>query len=426
MVYVGSLFPEVALFIKSWKEVLLGIAGLLFVYILYKHRAWYLYVSRLFVAIVVFAVLTLVLIPLFFANNGLEATLAGVLINLRYLLFFGLVYGALKLFPQYYRTFVGTFLGGALVVLGFMVLQLTVLPHDVLRYIGYNASTIQPYMTVDENIDYVRVNSTLRGPNPLGAYGVIVLSVTLAWLLVARSRLARRVVGALGVLAAGGALAVAASYSRAAALGAFVAVALVCIATFGRRISLKIWAVVAVSTLLIVGGVYAFRDTQVVSQVILHQDPEEAGAYNSNDGHVDSLAEGVARLLRQPLGGGVGSTGSASLHTNSPTIIENQLLFTAHEVGWVGLALLVYIQVAILVGLWRRRAHWLALGVFAGGIGLIVVGFVLPVWADDTVSLVWWGLAAVALASVAVPHVGSAKAITTKFVKKEVPHGSDR
>jgi len=37
----------------------------------------------------------------------------------------------------------------------------------------------------------------------------------------------------------------------------------------------------------------------------------------------------------------------------------------------------------------------LALGVFASGIGLALVGFFLPVWADDTVSIIWWGLAAV-------------------------------
>jgi len=27
-----------------------------------------------------------------------------------------------------------------------------------------------------------------------------------------------------------------------------------------------------------------------------------------------------------------------------------------------------------------------------------VASFVLPVWADDTVSIIWWGMAAIALA----------------------------
>jgi hypothetical protein len=32
----------------------------------------------------------------------------------------------------------------------------------------------------------------------------------------------------------------------------------------------------------------------------------------------------------------------------------------------------------------------------ASGIGLALIGLLLPVWVDDTVSIVWWGLAAIA------------------------------
>jgi hypothetical protein len=51
----------------------------------------------------------------------------------------------------------------------------------------------------------------------------------------------------------------------------------------------------------------------------------------------------------------------------------------------------------ILARLWGLRKDWLALGVFASGIGLAIVGIFLPVWTDDTVSIIWWGLAAIAL-----------------------------
>ena len=53
---------------------------------------------------------------------------------------------------------------GAVVVLGFAVLQATVLPRDVLAGIGYSRSTISPYLLVDDNPALVRINSTLRGP----------------------------------------------------------------------------------------------------------------------------------------------------------------------------------------------------------------------------------------------------------------------
>ena len=69
----------------------------------------------------------------------------------------------------------------------------------------------------------------------------------------------------------------------------------------------------------------------------------------------------------------------------------------AHEVGWLGLLLFAGLFYAVLRLLWCHRSDWLALGVFASGIGLAVIGLMLPVWADDTVSIVWWGLAAVSL-----------------------------
>jgi hypothetical protein len=104
-------------------------------------------------------------------------------------------------------------------------------------------------------------------------------------------------------------------------------------------------------------------------------------------------------MRRQPIGGGVGSTGSASLMTDSPLFIENQYLFIAHETGWFGLGLFIALMSLLLVRLWRYRRDWLALGVLTSGIGLSCIGLLLPVWVDDTVSIIWWGLAAIALAS---------------------------
>ena len=78
-------------------------------------------------------------------------------------------------------------------------------------------------------------------------------------------------------------------------------------------------------------------------------------------------------------------------------IIENHYLFVAHEIGWIGLLLLVALTTGVLVKLWHRRSYWLAFGSFAGGIGLTVIGLFLPVFVDDTVSMLWWGLAALAI-----------------------------
>ena len=145
------------------------------------------------------------------------------------------------------------------------------------------------------------------------------------------------------------------------------------------------------------GGLFAFRNSSFVSNVLLHENPSGGSLVSSNANHVASLQTGWRQAMLQPLGAGVGSTGSASLFGGSPEVIENQYLFTAHESGWLGLGLFVAIFTLILIRLWHRRSDWLALGTFASGLGLAFIGLLLPVWVDDTVSIVWWGLAALAL-----------------------------
>jgi len=135
---------------------------------------------------------------------------------------------------------------------------------------------------------------------------------------------------------------------------------------------------------------------------------------SSNDGHVNSLKDGLGRLLLQPLGGGVGSTGSASLYGSLPLTVENQYLFISHETGWAGLIVFMYIFAEVLRQLWRRRQDYLALGVFASGLGLAVIGLLLPVWTDDTVAIVWWGLAGLAIGSWKVEYGSIVKQTSRK------------
>lgn len=392
----STLWPDFSLIIKSWKEVLLGVALVFAIIIVTRQKRWDIIRSKVMYTIAGFAALCLLLIPLHF--TGFESTVAGLFINLRFLLFFVLVYVALRLYPQYYKAFIYTFIGGALVVVGFGLLQLTVLPHDILAHIGYGKATIMPYLTVDQNMNYIRINSTLRGPNPLGAYAVVVLAVLLALWLRGPRKLKNRELWAVFLLGIGSLAILWASYARSAALAALVAIAMVLFVAYGRRLTRGLWIGLAAVALIIGGSLVVFRDTQFVSQVILHEDPHEGGTVNSNDGHAESLRDGTERMLQQPLGAGIGSTGSASLVSDSPVIIENHYLFIAHETGWLGLGLFLVITYFVLTGLWRRRRHWLALGAFASGLGLAFAALVLPVWADDTVSIIWWGLAAVALA----------------------------
>jgi hypothetical protein len=71
----------------------------------------------------------------------------------------------------------------AILVAAFAILQYLILPYDFLKHFGYGDSTISPYETINHNLNHIRVASTLRGSNPLGAYLVLPLSaVALMWI----------------------------------------------------------------------------------------------------------------------------------------------------------------------------------------------------------------------------------------------------
>lgn len=392
---LGTLFPSADLLIKSWKEILLLVAGVLALIVLHRHKQLTIIKEPLMIGIGIFALLHLGSVAYF--GGTFEQVIAGLMIDLRYVLFFALVYIAMRLYPAYQRIFLRIGIAGALVVVVFALLQVFILPVDILKYIGYNSSTIMPYLTVDQNHDFIRINSTLRGPNPLGAYAVMVLTIAVAWLVAKRPNLFKKPALGFEILLIGGIIALWASYSRSALVAAVIALGIVLAVMTFKRHKYRVLTVTIAVIMIGIIGLVAGRNSDFISNVILHENPAESNQVNSNDGHISSLQDGIARVASQPFGAGVGSTGSASLYTDTPLVIENQYLFIAHEVGWLGLILFVMLFIGVLARLWQRRGDWLALGVFASGIGLAVIGLLLPVWVDDTVGIIWWGLAAVVI-----------------------------
>ncbi len=393
------LLPDFELIVKSWKEILLVIASVLTAASLIRSKRLNQFTSdKLLWLILAFALVhvLLALVP----QTGLAATLAGLAIDLRFTVFFGLVYVYARLYPELRRVFLYVFAGGVIIVTMFALLQVFVLPIDVLRHLGYGPDTIQPYLTIDRNYEYVRINSTLRGPNPLGAYMVVVVSVLSAYLAKLGLGAWPAVRKAMFALISFGALvALWFSYSRSALVAGGAALGIIFLATVARRFSPRMWVVTITLTMGMLGGLLASSGSEFVSNVVFHENPSGGSATTSNQEHIDSLHDGFERMISQPLGAGVGSTGSASLFTDQPLIIENQYFFIAHEVGWLGLGLFLIVMVAVFYGLWQHRQDWLSLAVLASGVGLSLVGLLLPVWVDDTVSIIWWGLAGLALGS---------------------------
>ncbi len=396
-VWLGTVFPNDALLIKSWKEIIMLLLVPVAIWLVSQHKLWREFGRDIiFRLLIIYAALHLLILAIWWP--GAAQASAGLAIDLRYVLFFGLVYTLIRIAPGYKKTVVKVGIAGAALVLGFAFLQLF-LPADVLSHIGYNEHTIQPYLTVDKNPDFIRVNSTLRGPNPLGAYAASVLIIAAAFVLRQKKSLDdRKTLWLVCGLVFTAAAALWVSYSRSAQLAVIVGIIAVVVGAQIKKISRNVWIVGGTVVFLLLAGLVIGRNSTFISNVILHENPNGGSSISSNDGHASSLANGLHNMIHQPFGAGIGSTGSASLLGNNGVVIEDQYLFIAHEAGWLGLALYICIFGFIMWRLWSRRSDYLALGLFGAGVCLAVIGLLLPVWVDDTVSIVWWGLAAVAIA----------------------------
>lgn len=394
-VFFGQFFSQDVL--KAWKEMLLIAVSLLTLFVVAKSGYLTTFTKDLLMQLIA-AYFLLHLFLLAFFNTDPYQKLAGLAIDLRYLLFFILVLCVVAIVPTLRRIFlkVAAAVGG--LSLSLAALQATLLPDDILKNIGYSKSTISPYLTVDKNNDFVRINGTFRGPNPLGAYTVIFLSLISSFAL-KKKKVFMKYKVQISVLAIAALIAIWASYSRSALLALAVSMFTIFMVVYARKFKVQYWLYFLAIVFVLMFSVFSLRSTNFVQNVVLHNNPSGGSSVDSNDNHIESIQEGTNRVILQPFGAGVGSTGSASLRSNEPNIIENQYLFIAHESGWLGLGLFIVIFELILWRLYQNKRDWLSLGVFASGIGLALIGLFLPVWADDTVSLVWFGLAAVALGS---------------------------
>ncbi len=401
-VYFGQFLPDI--FIKSWKELLLAFSvPLVFVLVMRKGQLKTLSKDVLLILITFYALLHGVM--LFVFQGALSQKMAGIAIDLRFLLFFILIFALVSVVPRFRKSFIKVGVISAFLSVVFGFLQVVLLPHDILKYLGYSKATIAPYLTVDQNPDYIRINGTLRGPNPLGVYVLTVLLTGLSFVLHIKKRSVRIKTATLlaGVV---GLIVIWFTYSRSAILGLMIGLFVIMAIYWVKAIKWQHIITLAVSLLVIGGTLFAMKDSHFVQNTLFHNNPTGGSERNSDDNHASSLEDGVSRLMRQPFGAGIGSTGSASLYGEKPLVIENQYLFVAHETGWLGLGVFVAIIFVALKRLYRNRRDWLALGLFASGIAWVSIGFIQPVLIDDTVSLVWWGAAAVALASAGRGYYG--------------------
>jgi O-antigen ligase len=181
--------------------------------------------------------------------------------------------------------------------------------------------------------------------------------------------------------------------SRSAWIGAFVGLAASVLLVANQKLRKQL---IYVLTATIVGMVFAFAltwNSQFVQTTLWHRDPGEISNINSDNQRQSSISASLKAISERPFGSGPGSVNIASTYGPSPITVENYYLQIAQELGVIGLALFVAIVVLVAIKLWKQRSNDIAAALLASLLGLSIVSLFLPAWGDETVSMLWWGMA---------------------------------
>src|ERR1039458_120699 len=286
----------------------------------------------------------------------------GLIVDLRFPVFFLVTWAVALRMPRLRRNWQWLVSWPAFIVVIFGLLQIFILPHDFLKHFGYGPNTIPIQETINHNPHYLRIASTLRGANPLGAYLVIPISLLTVQLLRVRRnwRQALFLAASLVVLFY--------SFSRSAWAGAAISIVIVMMISIKSQKTQRL-ALASACLLLIlcVGTAVGFRHNATFQNFILPSQTNGSVKSTADQGHASALKAGLSDMCHAPLGRGPGSAGAASAYNygHAPRIAENFFVQIGQETGYLGLFLFILINLGVGYLLWLRRLDPLALSLFA-------------------------------------------------------------
>lgn len=326
-------------------------------------------------------------------NVNSEALVYGLLANLRFFGFFAICI-VIAVYNDFLRRYWWKILlAPAVIVMSFGLLQL-LLPLDFLTHFGYGPETIPAYQTVDEKLDYRRLQSTLRGANPLGAYLVLVISGLLVW---RPKRTLKRLFLAAGLVVLW------LTYSRSAYIGVLVSAVALFWSQGARFVRKNVKLVAGLGAAVLACVILLapiWTDIDIVQNTLFHSDEKSSSAISSNAGRTLSLRKSSLEVVLEPLGQGVGTAGPASVRNDKPArIAENYFLQLGQEAGWLTIGLFIAINISVARLLWHIRTDKKAQIMLVSLLGITIINLVSHAWMDDTLSLLWWGLAGVVIGS---------------------------
>lgn len=404
--------------LRLWKEFLLLISIVGVIYLLLtdsKIRIMTLS-RRLVQLIIVYLIIDFLLglVALKFHQVNTFSLGYGWIVDTRFLLFFLVVWSIALRTNKLQTKWLKLILWPATIVVGFGLLEVFVLPKNFLSFFGYGPHTIMPYETINNNQKYIRILSTLRGANPLGAYLLIPLSA-LAVLIIRGKRnwfIYLYFIATCVVLFF--------SFSRSAWVGAVLSLLTIIIASFPVAKIKKLLIYIGLGTILLISiTTLLLNNNKYFQNLTYHSQVHSKAPISSDQAHFQALKNGLKSLASDPFGKGPGSAGPASVYNNHPArIAENFYIQIGQEIGWLGLGLFLLINIGVGYILWLGRQNPLALILFASFVGLSFVNMLSHAWADDTLAYVWWGLAGIAISTLSKSPLDTSNPSVSSVLKK--------
>lgn len=372
---------------KSWKEILLLVdLCAAAVYLWHRNLLKQFFADK--VVWLIFAYAALHILLWIVLRPPARAAMAGVFMNLRFLAIF-LLAGVLTTFvdlKKLLRITLYMVLGGGVIVVAFGMLQM-ILPKDFLAHFGYSKATITPYTTLDSNESIPRLQSFLRGPNPLGQYLIFIAVLFAAmWNRAKKWLVGCSLFGLLFVLFY--------TYSRSALLGLLVAGATGVWLQLPNKALRRKALIGGAVVLVIFSGALALAVPHSVKlqDAILHNKQHDTDA-GSTSVHFTAQLDALKSIAHHPLGQGPGTFGPASFYAPVAHIPEDYYLQITGEVGVIGLAIFVAIVWIVARRLWPKRQEFWPRILLVSLVGISFINLMLHGWADDTMAILWWGIA---------------------------------
>lgn len=401
--WIGTSF-HILDFMKVFKDGVLVVGFLLALSVSWRHL-WFrtLLKDKLLWLIVAYAGLTILLALV--KPTDQDAEILGVVYNTRFLLFFLYAGLLVHLFPNKKLRCMAiktVLVSGAIVVI-FGILQYLVIPNNALTHVGYSrANGVLPAFFIDEKPDLERAMSTLRDPNSLGSY-LIIIGMVAAGIMFATKKRQREIQMGIYILLTLFCLWF--TFSRSALLGFMLASVIFIFLSENRLMHVirkhrkPILIVTAVGAVILLSSLFVARNTYLVRNVIMHSD-QSTVLEDPNHLRVRFWQESVVAITLQPEGSGPGTAGLASIKNNKQGTVLNEdyYLQIGEEVGVLGLVLFLAILVVVARRLYWHKDSEIAVALLASFIGLAFTNLLVHIWSNEAVAYTWWGLAGLLLA----------------------------